>query len=63
MSRIVKCGLIQATHACRTDEPLATIREANVAKHLPLIEQAAREGDLGDLGSVRGASEERGGGA
>ncbi len=44
MSKIVKCGLIQATHACSTSEPLETIREANIAKHLPLIEQAASEG-------------------
>ncbi len=44
MSKVVKCGLIQATHACSTDEPLETIREANLAKHLPLIEQAAKEG-------------------
>ena len=44
MPRVVKCGLIQATHACRTDEPLETIREANIAKHIPLIEQAASEG-------------------
>ena len=44
MPRIVKCGLIQATHACSTDEPIERIREANVAKHVELIEQAAREG-------------------
>jgi len=44
MPRVVKCGLIQATHACKTDEPLETIREANIAKHIPLIEQAASEG-------------------
>ena len=44
MSRVVKCGLIQATHACKTSESLDTIREANLAKHLPLIEQAAKEG-------------------
>ena len=44
MSKVVKCGLIQATHACRTDEPLETIREANLAKHIPIIEQAAKEG-------------------
>jgi beta-ureidopropionase len=44
MPNIVKCGLIQATHACSTDEPLETIREANIAKHIPIIEQAAREG-------------------
>jgi N-carbamoylputrescine amidase len=44
MSKVVKCGLIQATHACRTDEKLETIREANIAKHVPLIEKAASEG-------------------
>jgi len=44
MPRVVKCGLIQATHACKTDEALDTIREANVAKHIPLIEKAASEG-------------------
>ena len=44
MSKVVKCGLIQATHACKTDEPLETIREANIAKHVPIIEKAASEG-------------------
>src|SRR6266700_2587672 len=44
MPRLVKCGLIQATHACSTSETLETIREANVAKHLELIERAGREG-------------------
>jgi N-carbamoylputrescine amidase len=44
MPRLVKAGLIQATHACSTDETLETIREANVAKHVDLIEQAAKEG-------------------
>lgn len=44
MSKVVKCGLIQATHACKTDESLETIREANIAKHIPIIEQAAKEG-------------------
>ena len=44
MSKVVKCGLIQATHACSTDEPLETIKEANIAKHVPLIEKAAGEG-------------------
>jgi len=44
MSRIIKAGLIQATHACSTDESLDTIREANVSKHVDLIEQAASEG-------------------
>ncbi len=44
MPKIVKCGLIQATHACSTSEPLETIREANIAKHIPLIEKAAADG-------------------
>ncbi|HKY96899.1 MAG TPA: nitrilase-related carbon-nitrogen hydrolase [Gemmatimonadaceae bacterium] len=44
MSKVVKCGLIQATHACSTDESLETIREANIEKHIPLIEKAASEG-------------------
>jgi len=44
MPRIVKCGLIQASHACSTAEKIETIREANVTKHLALIERAAREG-------------------
>jgi beta-ureidopropionase len=44
MSKVVKCGLIQATHACSTSEPLETIRQANIEKHIPIIEQAAREG-------------------
>ncbi len=51
MSKVVKCGLIQATNACSTDESLETIREANIAKHIPLIEKAASAGHLhaGDL--------------
>ena len=44
MSRIVKCGLIQAKHACSTQEKLDVIREANIAKHLTMIEDAARQG-------------------
>ena len=44
MPRLVKCGLIQATHACDTSEKLETIREANLNKHLHLIEQAGTAG-------------------
>ena len=44
MPQIVKCGLIQATHACDTDEKLEVIREANVEKHLKLIDRAGKEG-------------------
>ena len=44
MPRIVKCGLIQATNACGTDEKLETIREANIEKHLSYIDLAGHEG-------------------
>ena len=44
MPRLVKIGLIQASHACSTSEKLEIIREANITKHLKLIEQAGREG-------------------
>jgi beta-ureidopropionase len=44
MPNIVKAGLIQATHACGTQEKLDTIREANVEKHVALIEQAGKAG-------------------
>jgi len=44
MPDVVRCGLIQATHACSTDETIETIREANIARHMELIERAGREG-------------------
>jgi beta-ureidopropionase len=44
MSKVVKCGLIQATNACSTDESLETIKNANIEKHIPLIEKAASDG-------------------
>ena len=44
MSQIVKCGLIQASHAGSTSEKIETIREANVEKHLKLIDRAGKEG-------------------
>jgi beta-ureidopropionase len=44
MTQIVKCGLIQATHACATDEKIEVIREANIEKHLKLIDRAGKEG-------------------
>ena len=44
MPRVVKCGLIQASNACATTEPLDRIRDANVAKHVTMIEQAASQG-------------------
>ena len=44
MPRIVKAGLIQTSHACSTAEPIETIREANIAKHMSLIDRAGQEG-------------------
>jgi beta-ureidopropionase len=44
MPNIVKCGLIQTTLACSTDESLETIRQASLEKHEGLIEQAASTG-------------------
>ena len=44
MPNLVKCGLIQASHACGTDEKLEIIREANVAKHVELIDKAGKQG-------------------
>ncbi len=44
MSRIVKCGLIQASLAGSASDALDKIREANVAKHVELIEQAGKQG-------------------
>jgi beta-ureidopropionase len=42
--RIVKAGLIQATLAGSSSDSLDKIRQANVDKHVKLIEQAAKEG-------------------
>ena len=44
MPQIVKCGLIQASHACDTSETLDTIRQANIDKHMTLIDKAGKEG-------------------
>src|SRR5476651_2737287 len=44
MSQIVKCGLIQATNALETSAPIDKIREANVAKHMKLIDKAGQSG-------------------
>ena len=44
MPNIVKCGLIQTSLACSTDENLETIRRASLEKHDGLIEKAARAG-------------------
>jgi N-carbamoylputrescine amidase len=44
MPQIVKCGLIQASHAGSTKEKIEKIREANIEKHLKLIDKAGKEG-------------------
>jgi N-carbamoylputrescine amidase len=44
MSRIVKCGLIQAKNAAPTDAPIEEIKRINIDKHLKLIEEAAKQG-------------------
>jgi beta-ureidopropionase len=44
MPRIVKCGLIQTSNACKTDEKIPTIRQANIDKTLKFVDQAGREG-------------------
>jgi beta-ureidopropionase len=44
MSNIVKCGLIQATHAGSTSDPIKQIRAANIEKHLTLIDEAGAKG-------------------
>jgi beta-ureidopropionase len=44
MSRIVRCGLIQASNACATDEPIEKIKQANIEKNVKFIEEAAGRG-------------------
>jgi len=44
MPRVVKCGLIQASHAGATDAPLDKIREANIEKHMKFLDQAGKQG-------------------
>jgi N-carbamoylputrescine amidase len=44
VSPIVKCGLIQASNAIDTNEPIEKIRQANVDKHMALIDKAGAQG-------------------
>jgi beta-ureidopropionase len=44
MSRIVKCGLIQASNPKSPEEPLEVVKQAMIDKHLVLIGQAAEQG-------------------
>lgn len=43
MSRIVRCGLIQASNAAPAGRALKEIKKAMIDKHLKLIEQAAKK--------------------
>ena len=44
MARVVKCGLIQASNACATSEPMDKIKKANIDKVVGFIEDAHRLG-------------------
>ncbi len=44
MSRIVKCGLIQAHNHAPTDAPIAEIKKINTEIQLKMVEDAARQG-------------------
>jgi len=44
MSRIIKCGLIQAHNVAPTDAPIPQIRQANIDNQMKLVEDAARQG-------------------
>src|ERR1039458_3426501 len=43
MSRIVRCGLIQASSAAASNRSLPEIKKAMIDKHLKLIAQAAKK--------------------
>ena len=44
MARIVRCGLIQATIASSTEQPIETIKKAMIDKHVRMIDEAAKKG-------------------
>src|SRR5438128_12278512 len=44
MSRIVKCGLIQASNACSIDEPIEKIKQTNIDKNVSFIDEAGKQG-------------------
>ena len=44
MSRIIKCGLIQAHNVAPTDAPIPEIRKANIDNQMKFVEDAARQG-------------------
>ena len=44
MSKIVKCGLIQASNVVSTEEPIDKIKQGMIDKHLSFIADAAKQG-------------------
>ncbi|HEX8267725.1 MAG TPA: nitrilase-related carbon-nitrogen hydrolase [Pyrinomonadaceae bacterium] len=44
MSRVIKCGLIQAQNVAPTDAPIEEIKKANVENQMKMVEDAARQG-------------------
>ena len=44
MARLVKAGLIQMTNKISTSEPCDKHRQAMIEAHLPLVEQAGKQG-------------------
>ena len=44
MSRIIKCGLIQAANVAPTDAPIAEIKRANLDNQMKMVEDAAAKG-------------------
>ena len=41
MSKIVKCGLIQAHNVAPTDAPIEEIKKANIENQMKMVEDAA----------------------
>lgn len=44
MSRVVKCGLIQASNVVDPSEPVSRVKQAMIDKHVELIHEAGRRG-------------------
>ncbi len=43
MSRIIKCGLIQAANVAPTDAPIEEIKKANIEHQMKMVEDAAKQ--------------------
>src|ERR1700749_3082427 len=44
MSRIIKCGLIQARNVAPTDAPIPEIRQANIDHQMKMVDEAGKQG-------------------